>query len=146
MAWAKRKKDRARWGPASSAGGSEGRAGADSPSWTLSARPAAVFHSAWLDREWEEQGRRGVAEERERPGPLGPGVVSGRGQEVGGGGLTVAGAESASRGRVGRRVARRAVEDGGWVKDEGRGEDEEGEAEDDGRDWKDNELRQGKRC
>ena len=65
---------------------------------------------------------------------------------MGGGGLTVAAAESASRGRVGRRVARRAVEDEGGVKDEGRVEDEEGDAENDGRDWKDDELGQGKRC
>ena len=62
-----------------------------------------------------------------------------------GGGLTVAGAESASRGRLGWRVARRAVEDERGVKDEGRVEDEEGDAEDNGRDWKDNELGQGKR-
>ena len=85
-------------------------------------------------------------EEEEKPGPLGPGVVSGRGQEVGGGGLTVAGAESASRGRVGRRVARRAVEDERGVKDEGRVEDEGEDAEDDGGDGKADELGQGKRC
>ena len=87
--------------------------GVGSPWPALSTRPAAVLDGAWLDGQREGQGTRGVGEEQEKPGPLGPGVISGRGQEVGGDGLTTAGAESASGIRVRRRVAQREWERGG---------------------------------
>ena len=72
-------------GPASSAGAGRRRAGVGSPWPALSARPAAVWDGVGCDGEREGQGRRGVGEEEEKSGLLGPGIVSRRERGTGGG-------------------------------------------------------------